>query len=700
MFLARARTRLPAALAAGAGLVGTGLVARADGAKHDGNWDGTPKGLEGSVMYAKQPGLPRLPLPSLDDTLARYLRTAEPLTTSAAQLAATRAAVTEALAPGSALRSLQAELERREVERRDASFVSAAWESMYLKGRWPLPINSNPGSVTRSTQYPPDVTTQVARAARSVAALTAFAQEVDAGTLAPDVLKGAPLDMRQYPLMFGATRLPRAGRDVLHKAPAERSGHIVVLRGSDFWVVPVVDERTRRPLSVAALEVMLQRVVDETPSAPPASAPPSLAVLTTVERDRWARVRAELEAHSDANRASLAALDDSLFHLCLDTVDLGTKDGAEPAEGAMLDAAERTALVGNPRTAPRWFDKACTYVFSADAVPLFTFEHSWGDGMPVLRCGLEVAARIRKGRYAAPADDEHCAPPRRLEWKVPPAVAAEVERCDAEFAATCEALDLQTLKFSAFGAPQLKEWGISPDAAVQAALALAFHRVTGHLGATYEAATTAYFAGGRTETARPTTSEASAFVHAAREGRPLVEQAAALHASAKRHTQVTGDAARGRGFDRHLFALKTLAEEGGAAAPSFFSDPTYTHLAGNELSTSTLTLPSVRQSIFGPVHPKGFGVMYSFPSKDLRFCATTWGPRGSAAKMTAEIEAALAHVGAVLEAGAKAKAEAEAKGALAEAKSNAKGGGGVNPPGARVGSGEVVVKKGGCCTVS
>ncbi len=77
--------------------------------------------------------------------------------------------------------------------------------------------------------------------------------------------------------------------------------------------MPVFDGASGLPLSVAAVEAALQHVVDSTPRTPP-DAPPSLAVLTTAERDTWARAREELAAASPANRESLQRIDGALPH--------------------------------------------------------------------------------------------------------------------------------------------------------------------------------------------------------------------------------------------------------------------------------------------------------------------------------------------------------------------------------------------------
>ncbi len=642
MFARLLSRRAPACLGLAGGLLGCSPAAPASSL--------SAADVDSSLpMYAKQSELPRLPLPTLEDTLRRYLAAIEPLSLPPAQLEATRALVAEQLKPGSELRALQAKLEAFDAARSSVSFVSDAWEAMYLEGRWPLLINSNPGSVStcKAFMQGDGATSQVARAARLIASAVAFHTEVEAGTIAPDQFRGVPLDMRQYSRLFSMCRVPRAGRDELRKSRGSK--HVVVLRGDTFWEVAVVDD-AGAPLSVSAIEQSLRRVVEATP-APRAERPaPSLAALTSADRDSWAAARRELEAASEQNVASFGVVESALFHVVLDQVDLGVAPGADPAAGTQTEAAARLALCGEPRLAPRYLDKSFTIAVSADGVPMWNLEHSWGDGIVMTRMGVEVLSRIRKQNYhAATPSAAASPPPRRLEWRVPASSAREVEACADCIDAASANLDLRHLRFSAYGADALKSWKTSPDGVVQAALQLAFFKTAGRIGATYESATTARFDGGRTETIRSATSAAAAWVASATEGRPLAEQAAALRASAKAHSAVAREAADGKGFDRHLYALKQLASRGGGALPAFFADPSFEHLAGNELSTSTLTIWSTWQSCFGPVHPSGYGVMYHTPKDELRFCVTAFKP-SSAARFADELDAALRHVARVLEA--------------------------------------------------
>ena len=62
----------------------------------------------------------------------------------------------------------------------------------------------------------------------------------------------------------------------------------------------------------------------------------------------------------------------------------------------------------------------------------------------------------------------------------------------------------------------------------------------------------------------------------------------------------------GQGFDRHLFALRKLAEADGKQLP-IFTDPAYAKINHNIMSTSTLQSPAIAAGGFAPVVPDGYG---------------------------------------------------------------------------------------------
>jgi len=91
----------------------------------------------------------------------------------------------------------------------------------------------------------------------------------------------------------------------------------------------------------------------------------------------------------------------------------------------------------------------------------------------------------------------------------------------------------------------------------------------------------------------------------------------------EKHGQLTKDAAMGQGFDRHLFAMKTIALSKGSSLPDIFNDEAYAKINYNILSTSTLSSPAVRVGAFGPVVQDGIGIAYQIWDTGLGCIAAT-----------------------------------------------------------------------------
>ena len=211
---------------------------------------------------AHQRALPRLPIPSLGDTLARYLRAVRPLVTDAEFAATERAVASFGAADGAGPR-LDAALRRREAALARAfaagalyshgghalpdatTWVRPFWDAMYLTGRYPVAVNSNPGLVLRPDPGPGGAS-QAARAASLLHASARWVAGLRAGMLAPDAAGRArtPLCMDEFPKLLGTARVPDArGRDELRTAPAHRARHCVVLRGTRMFALDLLQPR-------------------------------------------------------------------------------------------------------------------------------------------------------------------------------------------------------------------------------------------------------------------------------------------------------------------------------------------------------------------------------------------------------------------------------------------------------------------------
>ena len=102
----------------------------------------------------------------------------------------------------------------------------------------------------------------------------------------------------------------------------------------------------------------------------------------------------------------------------------------------------------------------------------------------------------------------------------------------------------------------------------------------------------------------------------------------------------------GQGFDRHLFALKTLATAEGLSPP-IFQDPSYSHICHIILSTSTLSSDAVLIGGFAPVTPDGYGVGYGVHDDWLGTQVATY-PTCDGEEFVANIKNALDNIHNVL----------------------------------------------------
>lgn len=81
----------------------------------------------------------------------------------------------------------------------------------------------------------------------------------------------------------------------------------------------------------------------------------------------------------------------------------------------------------------------------------------------------------------------------------------------------------------------------------------------------------------------------------------------------------------GQGFDRHLYALRCLAEKANVSC-NIFEDPAYATLNYNIISTSTLSSPAVWAGGFGPVVKDGLGIAYVIKDNSLGVLVTNYPP--------------------------------------------------------------------------
>ncbi|XP_049288808.1 carnitine O-palmitoyltransferase 1, liver isoform isoform X1 [Anopheles funestus] len=586
-------------------------------------------------LYSFQGSLPRLPLPSVQDTMTRYLRSVRPL------LDDTNYNRMERLAKEFQL-GISTKLQRYLFLKSwwSTNYVSDWWEEyVYLRGRGALMVNSNFYGIDAIFMHPTKV--QSARAASVVNLLLQFRRTVERQELEPILVQGlVPLCSWQYERIFNTVRAPGVESDkIIHY---QDSNHIVVLyRGCYYKVIIYHNGRILRPCELQIqIEFILQQGAEK-----PQPGEELLASLTAGDRTKWAQIRQTVFAKG-VNRTSLHTVESAAFVLSLDEKPFEF-DLAHPEK---LDQFGRYLLHGNGHD--RWFDKSFTVCVGSNGRIGFNAEHTWADA-PVMAHVWEniVAEEATNKRYdengnTAGIPEFEPPTPKRLAWDLNDRVALDaIDEAHIASQKLLNDVDLRILVHDAYGKGLMKTCRLSPDAFIQMALQLAYYRDAGKFSLTYEASMTRLFREGRTETVRPCTIESAAWVKAMLDKDVAVEERVRLlNAACERHQLGYQDAMCGKGIDRHLFCLYVVSKYLEIDSPflqEVLSEPW--RLSTSQTphgQTSKMDLKKHPNCIsagggFGPVADDGYGVSYIVAGEDLIFfhisskksCGTTSSER-------------------------------------------------------------------------
>jgi len=509
-------------------------------------------------LYGYTKVMPTLPLPPLDGTVKKYLRSIRPLFTDEDFAEKEKMAAEFLNNEGP---RLQRSLRLKWLI--STNYVTDWWEKYaYLRGRSSIMINSN-YYVMDSWAEPPTKVRE-ARAAATVWAILEYRHKQDNLELEPAVVRELwPLCMEQHRRMFNTVRIPgRECDSIRHFESDEQHTHIVVMCKGFYYRLDCYDSSIpsrRSLLPPHELERRLQLIVDDAEHAQHTTEADShIAALTAEERTEWAKIREEC-MYDGINRVSLSVIETAAFMLTLDDV----------APASVSDRA--SALLGG-NGSNRWFDKSFNLVAFTDGHIGANTEHSWADAL-VIGHLWELTVMVGKCDRAHSYDaNGHCVRtgrevpakkylPKKLKWDIPRGgqLRAAVAAAREKNIKSIDDVELRVVRFADFGKGKVKKMRMSPDSFVQMAMQLAFYRDQDRFGLTYEAAMTRLFRNGRTETVRSLSEDSAAFVKAMESGEPDEAIWAALLKAAAGHGIKNKDAMTGKGIDRHLFGLYVVS---------------------------------------------------------------------------------------------------------------------------------------------
>nr|CAD7588317.1 unnamed protein product [Timema genevievae] len=605
------------------------------------------------ARVTSQPTIAKLPVPPLEKTLEKYLRSVKPFL-NATELQVTQEIVREFGSDSGLGRKLQRLLEDR--ASRTDNWLADWWlKYAYLSYRLPVVVHSSPGIQLPHQSFERQEG-HLTYATRFIQGALSFKKILDENRLLQETLGKDPLDMGQYYRIFRTCRIPGLPEDSAYfPEPNDCSRHIVVIHNNEFFNVTILDENMRA-LDENQLLSQLRFVVEESPRPTK-----TVGILTSENRDTWAKYH-RLLSQDPYNRKLLDIIEKSLFVLCLDgpAPDLGVADKQSISGLQMVHGGGSRASGGN-----RWFDKALQLVVGSGGDVGCCYEHCSAEGGPVAYLLDYIYEYIGKH----PQDLNYSLPtvtfpiPLKLEFKLTPEVEQGIETACKNLDKLVADFEMYCSTFPAFGKDVLKSFKVSPDSFIQMALQLAFYRLHKTPGAHYESAGLRKFIHGRTETIRSCSQESVDFAMKMLSGE---EKYRALLAAIDYHKNYAIECVNGHGVDRHLLGLKLIAIENGLEVPALFKDPAYIRSTHFRISTSQiiwfggrihsyfsklsevsceLSVSTTKDKIevpmrsdgvlsFGPVVPDGYGICYNPRNLNINFSISAFrsDPKTSAKK--------------------------------------------------------------------
>ncbi|WP_433755010.1 choline/carnitine O-acyltransferase [Nocardia sp. CA-135398] len=579
--------------------------------------------------FAADDHLPRVPLPTLEDSGARLLQWCAPLLT-ADEFASTEAAVADLLRPDGAGRKLHAALAEYDATPGVGSWLDLFWPSRYLGRRDRIALNANFFFLFRDDTALATSTgaSQVERAAAIITAAVDYKLALDIEAIPPVTQRGQQLSMWQNKYLFSETRIPGETQDSVRvpysdewPGPSDARHIVVFFHGSMFRMDVIGPDGV--PYSLEDLADGLRAVLKA--GARSARTDTAVGHLTTKARAEWAVSRQGLRAEP-ANVAALDTIETALFAVCLE--DFTPRDE--------LQACDQL-LHGD--SANRWFDKSVSFIVFADGQAGINVEHCGLDGTTILSF-VDALLQAPAAEHAerAGAQPQGLPPVEPIEFVLDQAQRADIAAAGAAFSRYAAENATATVSFD-FGTARAKQLGISPDAFAQLSYQLAHRRSKGLTGATYESIATRQYRNGRTEAMRVVTPEMVAFVDAMQD--PTVAPAdrlAAARTAASAHVERAKQCQAGDAPEQHLWELEWIqrrrgAELGVTEPIPLYTSPGWTIMRDDYLSTSSAPSVNIRYFGFGSTSQKCIGIAYVLlPDRWNIYLAT---PKPVAAEMYA-----------------------------------------------------------------
>ncbi|KAK6463390.1 carnitine O-acetyltransferase mitochondrial precursor [Scheffersomyces coipomensis] len=542
-------------------------------------------------LFKYQSQLPKLPVPTLQETGSKYLRSIEPYL-SPEQLKSTTSKVENFINnEGQVLQSRLVDF----AQSKD-NWLAEFWDDYaYMSYRDPVvPYVSYFFSHK-------DINNQIGKDQLLKATLLTyytveFLEQVQSETLAPEIIKGNPFCMNAFHYMFNNSRVPAPNVDITKHYDGSKHQYFIVIYNNNFYKVPHHGTNGEK-LSKSQIYNLLQSIKNS--NVPKGE---GVGALTSLNRDEWLAAYENLKK-SPINDASLETIFASSFVICLDNHNPIT-----------IEEKSKNCWHGDGQN--RFFDKPLEFFISANGNSGFLGEHSRMDATPTVQLNNTILKQISEEDSHALVAEINQSPsiidykPELLSFDLNPASRLNINTAIEKFSQTIAAHDQQIFQHYGYGKGLIKKFKVSPDAFVQLLMQLSYYKLTGKIRPTYESAATRKFLKGRTETGRSVSIESKKFVETwSSPTATIAEKVETFQKAAKQHVTYLSEAADGKGVDRHLFGLKQMIKSG-ESVPEIFTDPIFTYSQTWYISSSQIPSEYFQSWGWSQVIDDGFGLAY------------------------------------------------------------------------------------------
>lgn len=552
-------------------------------------------------MLRYEKTLNELPIPSLNETLEKYLSWVKPILSNS-DFEKTKLVVEEFGKKGGEGEKLQKKLlQYKENIEGNKSWLFPMWDEMYLGIRYSIIPGVSFCALLNNDKYKDKYTLEEILSNIAFAATGIYHQIVD-GTFPIDMIIGNPLCMELYLRVFKSMRIADSNIDKYHVGDlSKEANYCIIFNKNNIYKVMLSDKNGLRihPQNINKAIELITKNNEEKAHNP--------FIYTCSEREDAKKILDKILV-SEENLKNFEEVKDALFVMCIDD---SNKDQKETVYDLLLSNGDN-----------RCFDKSLQFIINRNKEIGASIEHTGFDGSIIFGLLEIINNELENGPNIIDISSQHILS-EKIEFILTDETKKLLDGAKKEQIKRLQEYYLNLQYFNDFGSAKIKELKISPDAYFHIAVQVAQYKTFGKIRSTYEPVSVRNFRQGRTECARSSSLEKLEFAKAFNENKlekeaiyELLEKASNAHVSRIKECQA------GHGVERHLFGLaqmqsKFAQELNMQELPDIFKDKGYIELKTDFISTSGVGGKAIRYCAFGPQVEEGVGMFYTMNKDNI-----------------------------------------------------------------------------------